>query len=119
MRTNLVVCCGFLIALIAGSVFPVHAQDAPSGERVSHERARDAGSAEGRVLFVDRVRGRMLLESPRGQIDIMVLPSTTIVEHGGEFHSIADIRRGQRVQVFISRRAGVNFAQIIRLRGAP
>lgn len=119
MRTNLVVCWGFLVALIAGSPFPVHAQDAPAGDRLSRERARDAGSAEGRVLFVDRVHGRMLLESPRGQIDIMVLPSTTIVERGGEFHSIADIRRGQRVQVFLSRRAGAYFAQVIRLRGTP
>jgi hypothetical protein len=63
------------------------------------------------------MRGRILLESPRGQYDIMVLPSTTIAERGGEFHTIADIRRGQRVQVFLSKRGGVYFAQIIRLRG--
>jgi len=119
MRTNSVVFLGFLVALIAGSAFPARAQDAPGGEHVSHERARDAGSVEGRVLFVDRVHGRMLLGSPRGQIDIMVLPSTTIVERGGEYHSIADIRRGQQVQVFLSRRAGAYFAQIIRLRGEP
>jgi hypothetical protein len=103
-------------ALIPGSA-PARAQNTPGGEQAVHERARDAGSVEGRVLYVDRARGRMIVESPHGRYDITVLPSTAIVESRGEFHTIADIRRGQRVQVFLSKRAGTYFAQIIRLHG--
>jgi hypothetical protein len=117
MRTKSFVLIGLLVVAIAGRAFPARAQDVPGDERGWHERARDAGSVTGRVLFVDRVHGRMVLESPRGRYDIVVLPSTTIAQRGGEFYTIADIRRGQRVQVFLSKRGGIYFAQIIRLRG--
>jgi hypothetical protein len=117
MRKHSLVLLGLLVALPAGTALPAHAQDVPGGEHARHERAQDAGSAEGRVRFVDHVHGRILLDTPRGPYDIVVLPSTTIVERGGEYHTIADIRRGQRVQVFLSKREGSYFAQIIRLHG--
>jgi hypothetical protein len=117
MGTKRFLLLSFLAALIAAPALPARAQDAFGDDRVRHERARDAGSVEGRVLFVDHVHGRMLLESPRGRYDIMVPPSASIAERGGGFDTIADIRRGQRVQVFLSKRGSVYFAQIIRLRG--
>jgi hypothetical protein len=45
----------------------------------------------------------------------MVLPSTNIQGHDGDFHTIADLYRGQRVRIFMSRRDGVYFAQLIHL----
>jgi hypothetical protein len=68
------------------------------------------------VLSVDRTHGVMRVRVKHAQYDIMILPSTTIARRGGEFHSIADIRAGQPVQVLLSRRGSVYFAQIIRLR---
>jgi hypothetical protein len=88
---------------------------APEGGPALREHARNAGVVVGTVLFVNRVRGIMNVASPRGRYAIMVLPSTGIRGRGEDFDTIADIRRGQRVRVFMSLRDGVYFAQIIQL----
>jgi len=45
-----------------------------------------------------------------------VLPSTTIQSSTNTFHTIADIVKGQRVQVFMSQRGNSYVAEIIHLR---
>jgi basic membrane lipoprotein Med (substrate-binding protein (PBP1-ABC) superfamily) len=81
------------------------------------EHARNAGVVEGEVLSVDYQRGLIALQSPkRGRVDVFVLPSTNIQGRGDSFHTIADISRGSRLRIFLSRRAGRFIAQIIHLR---
>jgi hypothetical protein len=79
------------------------------------EPARNAGVLEGTVVSVDRAHGMMTVQSGHGRYDVMVLPSTNIQGHDGDFHTIADLYRGQRVRIFMSRRDGVYFAQLIHL----
>jgi hypothetical protein len=105
------VVCALLLAMFAFLPFAARADD----EEDARERGHDAGRVEGRVLFIDRAHGEMTVRSASSRYDIMVLPSTMIEQRGGAFHTIADIRRGQRVEVFLSRRGAMLFAQIIRL----
>jgi hypothetical protein len=109
----------FLALVLAGSPCAVRAD---GGDRTledkgsSIERSHDAGVVEGHISSVDRAHGLMTVQSRHGDYDIIVLPSTTIQGWGSDFHTIADLRRDQLVQVFMSRRGKVYFAQIIHLR---
>ena len=81
------------------------------------EREQNAGVVEGQVVSVDYQRGMIGLQTPRrGRVHVLVLPSTNIQGKGDSFHTIADIGRGSRLRVFLSRRAGQLIAQIIHLR---
>jgi hypothetical protein len=86
-----------------------------NGDNGPEAPAHNAGVLEGRVVSVDRAHGVMTIQSAHGRYDVMVLPSTNIQGHDGDFHTIADIDRGQLVRVFMSRRDGVYFAQLIHL----
>lgn len=85
------------------------------GDNGSESQARNAGVLEGRVVSVDHAHGMMTVQSAHGRFDVMVLPSTNIQGHDGDFHTIADLYRGQLVRIFMSRRDGVYFAQLIHL----
>jgi hypothetical protein len=93
------------------------ADDPPPQPGDQTEHARNGGVVEGQVVSVDYQSGMIGLMTPdRGRVDVMVLPSTNIQGKGDSFHTIADIARGSRLRVFLSRRAGQLFAQIIHLR---
>ena len=93
------------------------AVDPPPQPGDQTEHARNGGVVEGQVVSVDYQSGMIGLMTPdRGRVDVMVLPSTNIQGKGDSFHTIADIARGSRLRVFLSRRAGQLFAQIIHLR---
>jgi hypothetical protein len=117
-----------VFGLLAGSVGAAQADDNGSkggiiplmrslvqGDNGSEPPARNAGILEGRVVAVDRAHGVMTVQSGRGRYDVMVLPSTNIQGHDGDFHTIADLYRGQLVRIFMSQRDGVYFAQFIHL----
>ena len=54
---------------------------------------------------------------PGRRMDVTVLPSTTIQSStNNAFHSIADIVKGQRIQVVMSQRGNNFIAEIIHLR---
>jgi hypothetical protein len=79
-------------------------------------KARYAGIIDGVVSGVDYRSGTMSVQMPNRRIDIVVLPSTTIQSTTNAFHTIADIVKGQRVQVFMSQRGNSYVAEIIHLR---
>jgi hypothetical protein len=58
----------------------------------------------------------MSVQMPNRRIDVVVLPSTTIQGSTNTFHTIADIVKGQRVQVVMSQRGSSFVAEIIHLR---
>ncbi len=78
---------------------------------------RNAGTVEGQVVGVDYKTGLLTLQAGRTRYDVLILPSTNI--QGGEkagFRTIADIARGSKVQILMSKRGSQYIAQMIRLR---
>ena len=82
----------------------------------SADRARDGGVIAGKILGVDYQRGVMSLRAGRGTIDVYVLPTTNIQGKSSNYHTIADLRRGQNVEVFTSVQGPRTNAQIITLK---
>jgi hypothetical protein len=79
-------------------------------------KSRNAGVIEGVVFAVDYRAGMISVQMPTRRLDVVVLPSTTIQSSTNAFHTIADIVKGQRVQVFMSQRGNSYIAEIIHLR---
>src|SRR5271166_1018333 len=78
-------------------------------------KSRYAGVIEGQVVAVDYRSGIMSVQTGNRRIDVIVLPSTNIQGHNNNFHSIADISKGARIQVFMSQRGPNYVAEIIHL----
>ena len=101
-------------------VVPAAAQTGPSLAPPFHapavDRARDGGVISGRILDVDYQRGLMSLRSGRSTVDVYVLPTTNIQSKTSSYHTIADLKKGQDVQVFTSILGSRTNAQIIRLK---
>ncbi len=103
-----------------GGVAPVSAADCGPPASVSVPAAeapgRNAGSVDGRVSEIDYRGSRMtVIAAGKRCYDILVQPSTSIVGKGKDFYEIADIKRGARVEVLLSEKAGAYIAQIIHL----
>ncbi|MGP6157271.1 MAG: hypothetical protein ACLPYS_07150 [Vulcanimicrobiaceae bacterium] len=80
-------------------------------------QARNGGVLDGQVVAIDRRAGTLSIQTQnRGRVDVIVLPSTNIQDSKNKFHTIADIDRGDRVDVFVSQRGSLFIAQIIHLR---
>ncbi len=106
-----------LLLVLLGGITGIAAADQGSGDDeapVVHEQ--DAGTVEGRVVAIDHAQGTMTIATAHGRYEVLILPSTSIRNDEG-FDTIADIRRGERVEVFMSKRDSVYVAQIIRLHG--
>ena len=78
-------------------------------------RAKDAGTIDGEVVAVDYRAGTIAVQAGSRRVVVVVLPSTNIAGNDN-FDTIADIKKGSRVHVILSRRAGTYIAQIIRLQ---
>jgi len=80
--------------------------------------AKDAGSIEGHVASIDYDTGRMTVDVSRGRskrtYDVMVVPGTNI-QGAKTFHTIADLKKGEHVQVLMSQHGSTYTAQSIRL----
>jgi hypothetical protein len=80
-------------------------------------QAHNGGVIDGEVVAVDHRAGTLSVQTQhRGRIDVIVLPSTNIQDSKNRFHTIADVARGDRVEVFVSQRGPSYIAQIINLR---
>jgi hypothetical protein len=97
--------------------FASAATPAPDTEDAAIQ-ARNAGSIDGRVTSIDYKTGEMLVEVGQGgakkTYDVMVVPGTNI-QGNGDFHTIADLKKGARIQVLMSQHGTTYTAQIIRL----
>lgn len=115
MRSRLVA------ALVLGLfMVPAAAQAAPapspSATTTAAPAARDGGVIEGRVTNVDYQRGVVTVDSTtQGRVDVSTMPSTSVQSDDPGYHTLTDVSKGSKVQIFISKTAGKVIAQIIRL----
>ena len=78
--------------------------------------ARDGGVIEGRVTNVDYSRGVVTVDSTtQGRVDVNTMPTTSVQSNDPGYHTLTDVAKGSKVQIFISKTAGKLVAQIIRL----
>jgi hypothetical protein len=78
--------------------------------------SRDGGVLEGRVANVDYQRGVVTVDSTtQGRVDVTTMPSTSVQSDDPGYHTLSDVSKGSKVQIFISKTAGRLVAQIIRL----
>jgi hypothetical protein len=110
-----------VVLLLSVVLIPLVAQAdprpaSPSAAASADGDARDGGVIEGRVTSIDYQRGTMSVDtSHQGRMDVSVMPSTTVQSSDPGYHTLSDVSRGSKVQIFISRSAGKLIAQIIRL----
>jgi hypothetical protein len=80
------------------------------------QRPTDGGVIEGKVANVDFARGVVTVDSTtQGRVDVSTMPTTSVQSDDPGYHSISDVSKGSKVQIFISKTAGKLVAQIIRL----
>ena len=76
----------------------------------------DGGVIEGRVTSVDYQRGVVTVDSTtQGRVDVATMPTTSVQSDDPGYHTLTDVSKGSKVQIFISKTAGKLVAQIIRL----
>jgi hypothetical protein len=109
-------------ATVSGSTRGAQAADCGPGPSMSalsvpaaEAPGRDAGSVDGKVSEIDYRGSHMTVLAGKRCYEILIQPSTSIVGKGKDFYEIADIKRGARVQVLLSEKAGAYIAQIIHL----
>lgn len=88
---------------------------APSASAAADPGPRDGGVLEGRVTNVDYGRGIISIDSAQGRVDVNTMPTTSVQGSDPGYHTITDVAKGSKVQIFISKTAGKLVAQIIRL----
>lgn len=78
--------------------------------------AHDGGVIEGKVASVDYQRGVVTVDSTtQGRVDVATMPTTSVQSDDPGYHTLTDVSKGSKVQIFISKTAGKLVAQIIRL----
>lgn len=79
--------------------------------------ARDGGIVQGRIVSIDYFERRMELRERRNRmVDVYILPSTSIQGKANDYHSIADLRKGETVDVLTSVEGRRTNAEIIKIR---
>jgi len=79
--------------------------------------ARDGGVLSGKIVGIDYVRGWMSVRAPHNRmVDVYVMPSTNIQGRTSGYYTIADLKRGENVEVFTSVIGSRTNAQIIKLK---
>jgi hypothetical protein len=108
-----------LLALVIAAA-PIAAAAAPSpgpSGAPAEVRSRDGGVIAGRITGIDFQRSTVHVASPaRGLVEVDVMPSTSIQTKAPGYHAIADLRVGDRVDIYSSVSDGKYVAQIIRIR---
>jgi hypothetical protein len=79
---------------------------------------RNGGTIDGRVTTVDYQGGILGIDagSHGGRINVSIMPSTSIQGRDAAYHTITDLKPGERVQILSSIADGKYVAQIIRIR---
>jgi hypothetical protein len=114
---SLVLALGLVLtpAVALAGKSPAPAATAPATTAPADQTAHDGGVLEGRVTSVDYSRGVISLDSNQGKVDVSTMPSTSVQSNDPGYHTLTDVSKGSKVQIFISRTAGKLVAQIIRL----
>lgn len=89
---------------------------APSATAAAPAPPHDGGMIEGRVTNVDYTRGIVTVDSTtQGRVDVATMPTTSVQSNDPGYHTLTDVSKGSKVQIFISKTAGKLVAQIIKL----
>ena len=105
-----------LFSIPAAAVAGASPSPSVSPTAVAQAPARDGGVLEGRVTNVDYARGVVTLESTtQGRVDVNTMPTTSVQSNDPGYHTLTDVSKGSKVQIFISKTTGKLVAQIIRL----
>jgi hypothetical protein len=89
---------------------------AASPTAVAQGAPHDGGVIEGKVTNVDYQRGVVTVDSTtQGRVDVATMPTTSVQSDDPGYHTLTDVSKGSKVQIFISKTAGKVVAQIIRL----
>lgn len=112
-----------VVLTLCAAALPLVAQAAPTPPPATASPTaavsadpRDGGVIEGLVTSVDYQRGTLSVDtSKQGRVDVSVMPSTSVQSSDPGFHTLSDVSKGSKVQIFISKSAGKAIAQIIRL----
>jgi hypothetical protein len=101
-------------------MLPAAAMAAPSPSptpSAGPDQVRNGGTIDGRLTMVDYQGGTLGVDAgSRGRINVSVMPSTSIQGRDTAYHTITDLKPGERVQIFSSIADGRYVAQIIRIR---
>jgi hypothetical protein len=106
------VCVVFVLLL------PVMAGAAPTPgpAHAAEAGARDGGVIAGRIVAVDYQRSTLGVDGGgRARLLVTLLPSTSIQGRDAGYHTITDLKVGDRVQIFSSIVGDQVVAQIIRI----
>lgn len=78
--------------------------------------AHDGGIVHGRILSIDYFARRMEVRARRNRlVDVYILPSTSIQGKASGYHSIADLKKGETVDVLTSVEGHRTNAEIIKI----
>jgi hypothetical protein len=81
------------------------------------DQVRNGGTINGRVTTVDYQGGMLGVDAGSlGRIRVSIMPSTSIQGRDTAYHTITDLKPGERVQILSSIADGRYVAQIIRIR---
>jgi hypothetical protein len=88
----------------------------PPAPTASPQAEQTGGIIEGRVTNVDYSRGVISVDSTsQGKVEVATMPTTSVTSDDPGYHTLTDVSKGSKVQIFISRTAGKLVAQIIHL----
>jgi hypothetical protein len=105
------------LSLAAGPLVAAAASPGPGASTAPAASGRhDGGIIAGRLGAVDYQRSTIRVDSARGRVELDVMPSTSIQSADSAYHTITDLRVGERVEVYSSVNGQRYVAQIIRIR---
>lgn len=116
VMSRLVVVTVLGLLLVPAAAFAAPAPAASPTTAAQSSSAHDGGVIEGKVTSVDYQRGVVTVDSTtQGRVDVATMPSTSVQSDDPGYHTLTDVSKGSKVQIFISKTAGKLVAQIIRL----
>jgi hypothetical protein len=84
--------------------------------KASPSLAHDGGVVHGSIVSIDYFERRMELRARRNRlVDVHILPSTSIQGKASGYHSIADLKKGETVDVLTSVVGHRTNAEIIKI----
>jgi hypothetical protein len=114
MLRRLGLALGLVVIPAAALATPTAPATPPS---TAPEQVRNGGTIDGRLTTVDYQRGVLGVDAgSRGRMSVSVMPSTSIQGRDTGYHTVTDLRPGERVQILSSIADGKYVAQIIRIR---
>jgi ribosomal protein S1 len=105
-----------LLLPVAAAAAPPPPAPSPSATVAEDTETHNGGVIFGRVTNVNYQSGIVTIDSKsRGRVDVSTMPTTSVQSEDPGYHTLTDVSKGSKVQIFISRTAGKLVAQIIRL----